>query len=249
MNYVETPNLPFGKVSFAAISEDAQDIIDVLNGAQIGTLNIEKCSELPDGISSHADLRIIHLGGPKVICSSLDNKEKDLLKLSGFSVDTANELSWEYPEDCLLNCAIIGKFIVMNEKAADSKLLEYAEKKEMQIINVKQGYSKCSTLIVDRDAAITADKGIAEALEKNDIEVLKINPGNIYLKGYDTGFIGGVGGMIEKSILGTAGNLNCLKKDGDNIISFLRNRNIYYENLGRKELRDIGGIIPLCEDL
>ena len=68
-----------------------------------------------------------------------------------------------------------------------------------------------------------------------------------YLKGYDTGFIGGCGGMVEQKILGTAGDLKSIK-DYENIKDFLRNRNIYAENLGGRSLHDIGGILPLCEE-
>ena len=53
--------------------------------------------------------------------------------------------------------------------------------------------------------------------------------------------------MIENKILGTSGDMKQLK-DFDNIKDFLRNRNIYMENLGAKELCDIGGILPLCEE-
>ena len=102
-------------------------------------------------------------------------------------------------------------------------------------------------MAVCEDAIITADPGITKILQQKEIEVLKIKEGGIYLKGYDTGFIGGCGGMVEEKILGTSGNLKSLK-DYDNIKDFLRNRNIYAENLGGRTLRDIGGILPLCEE-
>ena len=76
--------------------------------------------------------------------------------------------------------------------------------------------------------------------------MLIINDENIYLKGFDKGFIGGCGGMIEKHLLGTSGDFKTLK-DFNNIKDFLRNRNIYLENLGGHNVIDIGGILPLCE--
>ena len=102
-------------------------------------------------------------------------------------------------------------------------------------------------MAVAEDAVITADAGIAKILEQKEIEVLKIKEGGIYLKGYDTGFIGGCGGMVEQKILGTSGDLKSIY-DYENIKDFLRNRNIYAENLGGRSLRDIGGILPLCEE-
>lgn len=247
MNFLNNPNLPEGKVTFAAVSSECADVIEALNGAHIGTLNIEPCSILPRGIASHADLQLLHLGNNKVAFSSLADSSQEMLRLSGFETYDANSLGSEYPNDCKLNSAIFGKYILLNEKAAAPILLQYVEENNLTVIHTRQGYANCSVLIAAKDAIITADEGIADALNDYDIDVLKINPGNIFLPGYDTGFIGGVGGMIEKGIMGTAGSLSCLKNDGDNIISFLRNRNIYCENLGKKELRDIGGILPLCE--
>ena len=55
--------------------------------------------------------------------------------------------------------------------------------------------------------------------------------------------------MVEEKILGTSGDLKSLKRnDYENIKDFLRNRNIYAENLGGKTLCDVGGILPLCEE-
>ena len=135
----------------------------------------------------------------------------------------------------------------MNPSAADETLMKYAEDNNMDIIATKQGYVKCSVLAVCSDAIITADKGIVNAAEAKGIEALLIREGGIYLKGYDTGFIGGCGGMIESKILGSSGDMKQLH-DYDNIKDFLRNRNIYIENMGGKELCDIGGILPLCEE-
>ena len=55
-----------------------------------------------------------------------------------------------------------------------------------EIINVKQGYAKCSICVVSDNAIITADKGIAKAAIQNRIDVLEItrldnNPSNLYV--------------------------------------------------------------------
>ena len=230
-----------------AVSSEAGDVIGALNGAGIGIVPIEPCMNLPRGIQSHADLQLIHLGGNKVITASAGDETLKMLDLLGAENIKTDDLQGIYPGDSLLNSAILGNHIILNEKIADNNILKYAEEKNLDLISVKQGYSRCSVLILAGDAVITADEGIAAACEDREIEVLKIHPGNIFLPGYDTGFIGGCGGLIEKKILGTAGNIKSLKNDCDNIKDFLRNRNIYIENLGGNELRDIGGILPLCE--
>ena len=248
MNYVKSPNFPNGNITVASVSSEAKDVISALESAKIAVIPVEPCADLPEGIASHADLQILHLGGNSVLTASCSKKSTEMLDLMGFEIkNTKNSLDFCYPGDCLINAEIIGKNIIINPAAADEKLLQFAEENDYNIIAVKQGYAKCSVLAVCEDAVITADPGIAKILQSKDIEVLKINEGGIYLKGYDTGFIGGCGGMVENKILGTSGDLKSIK-DCDNIKDFLRNRNIYAENLGGKTLRDIGGILPLCEE-
>ena len=248
MKFIEKPNFPSGNATVAAVSSEAEDVISALQSAKIAVVPVEPNENLPVGIASHADLQILHLGGNSVLTASCSKKSTDMLNMLGFDIkNTENELDFSYPNDCLINAEIIGRNIIVNPDIIDEKLMQFAEENNYNIIGVKQGYAKCSVLAVAEDAVITADAGIAKILEQKEIEVLKIKEGGIYLKGYDTGFIGGCGGMVEQKILGTSGDLKSIY-DYENIKDFLRNRNIYAENLGGRSLRDIGGILPLCEE-
>ncbi len=248
MNYIKKPNFPDKNVIAAAVSSEAENVISALESAKIAVIPIKPNEDLPQGIASHADLQLLHLGGNSVLTASCSKESTDMLNMMGFDLKTTEKkLDFSYPDDCLINAEIIGKNIIINPDTADETLLQFAEENNYNIIAVKQGYAKCSVLAVCEDAVITADPGIARILQDKEIEVLKIKEGGIYLKGYDTGFIGGCGGMVEKKILGTSGDLKSIK-DYDNIKDFLRNRNIYAENLGGRTLHDIGGILPLCEE-
>ena len=248
MNFIEKPNFPSKNITAAAVSSEAEDVISALESAKIAVIPINPNENLPTGIASHADLQLIHLGGNSVLTAGCSKQSTDMLEMFGFNLqNTEKQPDASYPDDCLINAQIIGRNIIINPDAADEKLLRFAEENNYNIIAVKQGYAKCSTLAVCEDAIITADPGIAKILTQKEIEVLKIKEGGIYLRGYDTGFIGGCRGMVENKILGTSGSLKSIK-DYDNIKDFLRNRNIYAENLGGKTLRDIGGILPLCEE-
>ncbi|MBR5872421.1 MAG: hypothetical protein IKZ06_02085 [Oscillospiraceae bacterium] len=248
MKFIDKPNFPSGNATVAAVSSEAEDVISALQSAKIAVVPVEPNENLPIGIASHADLQILHLGGNSVLTASCSKKSTDMLNMLGFDIkNTENELDFSYPNDCLINAEIIGRNIIVNPDIIDEKLMQFAEENNYNIIGVKQGYAKCSVLAVAEDAVITADAGIAKILEQKEIEVLKIKEGGIYLKGYDTGFIGGCGGMVEQKILGTSGDLKSIY-DYENIKDFLRNRNIYAENLGGRSLRDIGGILPLCEE-
>lgn len=248
INYIKNPNLPDKGIMVAAVSSEAKDVISALESAKIAVIPVDPNQNLPDGIASHADLQILHLGKNSLLTASCSEKCSDMLRIMGFDIKkTENELDFSYPGDCLINAEILGNNIIVNPEIIDKNLIEFAEENNYNIIGVKQGYAKCSVLAVAKDAVITADPGIAKILQQKEIEVLIIKEGGIYLKGYDTGFIGGCGGMVEEKILGTSGSLKSIS-DYENIKDFLRNRNIYAENLGGKSLRDIGGILPLCEE-
>lgn len=247
MNYIESPNLPKTKVTAAAVSSAAENVCEALLANKIAVIPVDAYEKLSKGIASHADLQLLHLGGDKILSPCSNSPQGDMLTSLGFELEHGEAALGEtYPEDCVVNTLLLGKKAIININIADKKLLKYLENNYYALINVRQGYTKCSILPVCEDAIITADKAVAEIAADYGIEALKIGEGGIYLEGYNTGFIGGCGGMIEKELLGTSGDFKSLK-DYDSIRDFLRNRNIYAENLGGKTVCDIGGIIPLCE--
>ena len=44
----------------------------------------------------------------------------------------------------------------------------------MKFVDVKQGYTKCSTLIADENSVITSDKGLYRVYEKNGVEYILV---------------------------------------------------------------------------
>lgn len=107
----------------------------------------------------------------------------------------------EYPDDVRYNAACTGKYFIHNLKYTAPELLQAAKEMGMQFIDVKQGYAKCSIVVVDEDSIITYDNGIADACEDAGMEVLRICPGFVNLPGYDTGFIGGTAGLIPGEVV------------------------------------------------
>lgn len=248
MEYLEKPNFPKGKATVIAVSSLAEDVKSALASAKIAVVPIDPSDDLPKEIASHADLQLLHLGGKSVITSSCSEKTVEMLKTLSFEAQESFQKAGDtYPNDCHLNVQFLGKQVLLNPNTADPRVLQFLEEQNYNFIAVKQGYAKCAALAICEDAIITADRGIAKIAEDHGIEVLTIRDDKIRLEGYANGFIGGCGGMIEKGILGTSGDLRSIQ-DYQNIKDFLRNRNVYAENLGGKELCDIGGIIPLCEE-
>ena len=96
-----------------------------------------------------------------------------------------------YPENILLNCLYHNNKLYGKLSATDSSVREYCRENNIETVNVNQGYTRCSTLVVNDKAVITADKSIEKGMKNNGVEVLLISAGNIVLEGFDYGFIGG----------------------------------------------------------
>lgn len=120
------------------------------------------------------------------------------------------------------------------------------EKQGVKMIHVKQGYAKCSVCIVDENAIITSDRGIAKVAKNTGFEVMVIEPGFIQLRGLNYGFIGGATGLLDKDALGFAGDLTA-HKNGLIIKDFLWTKGKTCIGLGELSLSDVGSIIPLKE--
>lgn len=152
------------------------------------------------------------------------------------------DVGYDYPQDVAFNAACTGKYFIHNLKATNPELLETARKMGMTLIDVRQGYTKCSVVIVDENSIITYDEGILKACSQHEeINVLKISPGFIRLDGYDTGFIGGCTGRVGNEIIFN-GDLES-HPDFSRIVNFVNERGLYCKWFKEYPLTDIGSII------
>lgn len=125
-----------------------------------------------------------------------------------------------YPEDCIYNASVTDDFFIHNIRHTNRELKECAIKYNKQLIDVNQGYCRCSALPLGINGIITADEGIfkkclssgfvdfkkiieaentkySHITDKNKPIILLISKGNILLPQHKYGFIGGCGGQIE----------------------------------------------------
>ena len=123
---------------------------------------------------------------------------------------------------------------------AHTKITPPQLRSEAYMINVKQGYSKCSIVIVDEDSIITYDNGIANACEHAGMNVLRIRPGYVALAGYKTGFIGGASGRVGDTIV-FCGDISA-HPDSTAITEFIQERGLNIKSFSFP-LTDIGSII------
>lgn len=159
-----------------------------------------------------------------------------------------NPISCEYPRDIGLNAAMFGDNLICNVKHTNKKILDFAKKSGKNIIDVKQGYAKCSVCIVDEHSVITSDVSIYKEAARNKLEVLLIEKGHINLNGYDYGFIGGCSGLIHKNILAFTGNIK-FHPDYETIKNFCEGRGVKIVSLSWQKLYDYGSIFKIFINL
>lgn len=201
---------------------------------------------LPEGVASHPDMLIFILG-KKIITSKNYYKSNrraidEILTYGQFElVLSSEELGEKYPNDVIFNAAKVGRYLIANTKYTAKEILLLADDNALTVIDIKQGYSKCSICVVSDSAVITSDSGIYKTLlEKTCLDVLKISEGFVDLPPYNYGFIGGATGEDFENVY-FCGNLNT-HPDGEKIKMFCEKHSKNAVSLSSGTLTDIGTI-------
>lgn len=196
---------------------------------------------LYEAVCGHPDM-LLHIIDSKTIMvhKDMDKNFVEILKTLDFDVVfSLNSLKENYPEDIILNSINFPKLFIHNLKYTDNNLLSYMKNKIS--INVKQGYTKCSTAIVSKNSVITSDKTIAKALSKENMDVLLLPPGDILLPGLNYGFIGGCCGLIDENSMAFYGDLNYYAF-GKEVLNFLKKYGVEPIFLKKGKLIDRGSL-------
>lgn len=246
MKFINIPNLPESFVKVVAISSKDKSLELDLAKTGIDSILISPCHDLDLPVNSHTDMLLHHLGKNKLVLAKKDICDEEKLRYWGFEISYAvKDLKKKYPNDVALNVARIGALAFGNQFSCEPKLMQYFNQNSIRFIHVNQGYTKCSTCIIDEHTMITADPSIYQAGVNSGLNVLKIPSGEINLSGYNTGFIGGCCGLIDKNKLAFYGDVKRLTYY-DTLKIFLEENQIEIINLCKDEpVTDIGSIIPL----
>lgn len=165
--------------------------------------------------------------------------KKQLTDIGLKVMESFSALPSEYPGDIILNAVNTSSHFIHRLASTDKVLLEYVNNKKL--INVKQGYTKCSTAVINDNAFITSDKCIYEALTKEGLDVLMVPAGGIELPDLDYGFIGGTCGALNNKTMVFYGDIQCYPYK-EQVLSYLRQHNIEAVSLGDGPLIDRGSI-------
>lgn len=262
---LDTPLLPTHKVKLVAVGEEYVDVINSLEKLGIECFKIKRSENLVSPISCHADCRFIQLNKKTFVVDETIVKDFNncLIEYFGKSYNLVNyltsravpdnyisviteEIKSPYPDDIKLNAKVINKYILCNSKYISKHIDSFAHLNSYNILHTNQGYSACSTLLLNDKTIITDDLSIYDACNRIEISSTILDKGQIKLNGFDYGFIGGCCGFIDKNLLAFTGRIDSLT-DSDILYNVLKNNNIDYIELTDNELFDVGGIIPIIE--
>ena len=190
--------------------------------------------KLAGPVKGHPDTMLFY-HGKKVIYEPRMEKIAELLRNNGYECIKGESIkSKEYPNDIIYDVAAVGKFIIRYNGRIEKNI----EILKAKFIGVKQGYVKCSIVVVDDKHIITSDKGIKDIWGKN---ALLIRPGSIKLPGYKTGFIGGASGSHKDKVFFTGSLKN--HPDGRLMREFIEKTGKKVVELSAGKLYDAGTIL------
>lgn len=247
MKYVKDSFIVDGYLSTALVDKRiTSNMKKSLNLKNIKIVETAPCSNTYDAIKYHPDISICKLNDNNIIVApNVYEYYKKVLGDYNFNVIKGNSfIDSKYPNNIQYNVCIFGKYAMHNFKYTDKEILNYLDKNNYIKINIKQGYSKCSTCIVNENSIITSDEGIYNTVKQYGIDCLLIENGHIDLFELNYGFIGGCSGLISSNELAFYGDIT-KHPDYDRILNFVNSKNIKIICLSDEKLLDLGSIIPL----
>lgn len=249
-NFLTKTNLPQNKVKVVICGSKDKEILNYTKSFGIDIIESVSNDAVDCRIADHTDLSVFHLGQREILIDYTQRSIFRALTELGMNVTVCGEESEQirkYPEDCSLNCVILGDRLFGKKISIEQKILDFAENHNFKIVDVNQGYTKCSALIINENAFITDDESIYKKGITEGFDCIKISKGSVKLSGFDYGFIGGCGGLIDKNRLIFFGDITD-HSDYDMIKNFLNKHSCRFEYLKDYPLTDIGGFVPIIEE-
>jgi hypothetical protein len=160
LNFLKTPYIPDSDVSLAIVDyRISAPIEENLTLFGIELIKTNRCSELYEAVDGHPDMQLLHMGGNRIILApNVFESMAPIFEKKGFAVTKgATWLVRNYPGNIAYNVLRMGNFAFHNTKYTDAEIVSALEKENVKLIHVSQGYTKCSTCILDSKTIITSD--------------------------------------------------------------------------------------------
>lgn len=220
---------------FLSVDADRR-LVEYLDSKDLDVILMYSEGIMEKGVSNHPDMFLCRIGYNDINGNAIIYKAEpgDFMNV---------EKPCKYPDDVMFNAVCTSEYFIHNLNYTDPGLLERVRGVwSVDMIGCRQGYTKCSTVVVDSRSLITADQGIAAACSKaEDLDVLLVQEGHVALEGYDTGFIGGASGRVGNEIIFN-GDLSA-HPDFQKIKDFIEERGLECKWFPEYPLTDIGTIM------
>lgn len=216
------------------------------------TVALPSCPRLSEAVASHPDMLTLLLGDTLLVEGEYLVEASEVFAEIGRLLPRlrigAIESSFapEYPHDCLLNSLVMGGRLFCRSESIAPEVKRLASEIGLRITDVRQGYPACTVLSLGDSHAITADRGMARALQGAGIRVLLIEDGGIELPPYEFGFIGGACGVYNKKVY-FIGDIST-HPHGEEIERFCLEAGFETVCLSSGRLTDLGRIIFIDSD-
>lgn len=192
-----------------------------------------------DSISGHPDVFMCSVGDDLVLAPNIPEAYITLLKEENIPFRIGEHpVGAVYPWTASYNASVGAGMLIHRSKLSDPGIIELAS--GMEFIDVQQGYSRCSCLILPCGHVITSDQGIAKALDLRGISHTHVDPVDIILPGQVHGFIGGCMGIIKDKLM-VMGSLSALV-NADELYTRISESGLEVVELYEGPLFDGGGI-------
>ncbi len=183
------------------INPDAPDeIVKTFKKIDIEPIAVPLCADVLRPIAGHPDMQIFRHKNKTIVRNDMPVNFLELID-DYCDIETgSSKLCIHYPFDISYNVFAVDNIFFHLTAMTDECIHRYIKQNGFSIINVKQGYSGCSSIAVNHNNVITSDVSIKRACEKNNINAVCIKTGGIMLPGMSHGFIGGCAGICDNDI-------------------------------------------------
>lgn len=157
-------------------------------------------------IADHPDLSLFKLDEKNlVVAEEVFSYYKE--KIPNMNLIKGQRVDFKYPKDAIYNIVSFKEYFIHND-FTEKNILKYFKDNNKKFLRVKQGYTRCSSLVL-KDSILTSDFGIYKKL-KDRINIILLKEEDIYLDGFDKGFIGGTSVLLDDKRLLFNGNIKKL---------------------------------------
>lgn len=238
--------IPKNTVNCVLISGDCPTIIlKFFKKRGIRVIQTPPLACLPPFERYHADMQVFPLSQTELLVEpTVYEYYQNAFFDTNIKIKKGTAIGGNYPHSIAYNVARIGQTAFARKPYAAPGILRELERRGVTVIDVRQGYAKCSTAIVNDHALITADSTIESAAKSVGMQVLPIQPGGITLPGCEYGFIGGAGGLLSPNEMLFTGDVTG-HPDYNKIKGFFSEHNKRCVAISGVALTDVGSVIPL----